>query len=347
MKKPKLEEAIASAAASSRLNVPAPASKPVPKISAPAADMSFFNKSSAGPSVIKPKARLPEISKREPASSTISTTKPTGSAVYVDPVASALQSLRQGQSKSTASVPPTNPPPTLTIRPTIRKPNRKGHLVRFRDDVSNAGVLVSIRHFTQEAHELEPAPWSNIDGVGNGNDNLAEGQALRIHGEMEEEVSWYEPSEFVGSRDVLPATPETLAQEMRERGLLASSESLDTPSENTVDVVSTGPRTGTWKSFMSIPPVTPIDSSQVSALINRLNIPAPIHQQLAPQYSASQWGQTTPAAQQYYGQQWPGDGHYDGQRGYYDYGQNQYSQQNNSYTGHGYQYTQPRDSYYR
>lgn len=186
-KKRKVDEPSASEITRPGPSQPAPTIKKPPPVS----DSSFFQKPITPSVVPKPKNRLPEFRKKDP----LPASPPLGSKPIptpeADPVNSLLQKLNYGQIQAQKPMVSSAASSAFTPRPPPRRPNRKGHTVRFRDSVPDAGVLETVRHFKQEPHELEPAPWSNIDGVSG--DNVAEGEALRVHGEMDEEVEWFEP----------------------------------------------------------------------------------------------------------------------------------------------------------
>jgi len=85
------------------------------------------------------------------------------------------------------------PAPASAPPKTTKKPNKKGFVVKFRDD-TGTGDLEEVKLFTQAEHEHELAPWQeDLQGVSMHQMDVSEGSALKHHEEMEEEVEWYEP----------------------------------------------------------------------------------------------------------------------------------------------------------
>ena len=111
------------------------------------------------------------------------------------PSASTLLAKTLAQLKPVATAPAVEPVPVPIAGPPkpTKKPNKKGFVVKFRDD-SGAGELEDVRLFTQAEHEHELAPWQeDLQGVSMHQMDVSEGSALKHHEEMEEEVEWYEP----------------------------------------------------------------------------------------------------------------------------------------------------------
>ena len=137
---------------------PEPAKSSTNKTSA---DMSFFGStSSAGAGPSRPRAKLPDIKKRDPsdvppAPASVPTSSPAAGLL-----AATMQALRQPSQPMTAAL-TASAPEIVEIKPTGPKPNKKGHIVRFRDTVDDGGELVSVREFKEEAWELERPPWQH------------------------------------------------------------------------------------------------------------------------------------------------------------------------------------------
>lgn len=70
---------------------------------------------------------------------------------------------------------------------------------------------------------------------------------------------------------MIETTPESLVQELRERGILGSAfDTAATPDETGVRIVQKGPTTGGWYQPVPVPAVAP-QASSVSALLGALN----------------------------------------------------------------------------
>lgn len=127
------------------------------------ADMSFFGANSgAASAAAKPKAKLPNFTKR-PAGAPAPA--PTSSLL-----ASTMRMLKKEDpsvSKPAAPVrsgglSPAVPPQRQPAKPAV-KLNKKGFAVRWVDETPNAGrPLEAIRTFRQEAHELIREPWQEL-----------------------------------------------------------------------------------------------------------------------------------------------------------------------------------------
>ena len=240
-------------------------------------DMSFFT----APESSTTKRPLPSIKKHA---------VPPTAAKPVNLLQQTLQSLtRPADPMSRPATDLIAPPvavPAVVPRP-VKKMNKKGHTVQFVDEVKQeAGLLENIRLFSQEDFEFDAVPWQNdTHGASTHQLEAAEGSAMKVHEHLEEEVDWVEPSgecylnkggvklmpEYTGIVPIIEATPETLVQEARERGILGSTyETAATPDESDVRTVQKGPSTRGWYQPATAPPVA-AQTSSVSALLGALN----------------------------------------------------------------------------
>jgi hypothetical protein len=282
------------------------------------ASMSFFS----GPPKTDTKPKIPNLKgmpaiKKRPAPLQTPTppaapARPPGGSL----LASTMSRLKNG---------PASPPPTKDVKPEIgsrpepkkEKLNRKGHTVRWVDNApgynpSGPRPLVAVREFTEAPHELEPAPWRLEDGAhGSMQDmNRAEGNVMhhRVYDEVEVAMDWVAPAPYEAP-EVGPSqpTPETAAQEERERAILAVSyvpgQEPITPDDIGVRTVAQDATTiqmntryhyngspAPVETPQAAPAAAAIGSTSVSDLLSRLNLP-----NLTPPASAA----PTPPAQSY------------------------------------------------
>ncbi|RXK39131.1 hypothetical protein M231_03636 [Tremella mesenterica] len=193
--------------------------KPAVKKEATKSDMSFFSATTPASSTVK-KRVIPDIKKID-RSAAPSTGAPTTSLLST----TMNQLLKKAQS----------PPPSavevagsgdLGAGSGKKQPNKKGHMVRFKDLIPDGGALESIRVFREEPHELEPAPWGNTNeahGKSVHQLDMSEGLALRAHG-VDEQIDWYDPEQYFDPaihRETPFTSSENEIQETRERGILA------------------------------------------------------------------------------------------------------------------------------
>jgi len=184
----------AIAAANRAAAVPKPAPVIVKKEPGKAAvtDMSFFGAPAVSTSM-KPKHKLPDIKKREPAVPTISTTNAAGSSSLLSATMSKL--LKKADSPIPTSAPLSAGPLDIVLKQEV-KLNKKGHTVKFKDSIPEGGALESIREFTQAPHEHYDAPWKvedDVHGMSTHQLDMDEGKALRAAEGIEEVIDWYEP----------------------------------------------------------------------------------------------------------------------------------------------------------
>lgn len=252
-KKRKGDEPSAAAGPSKK---PAPAPKTTtasaPKAAAARTDMSFFS----APSASKAKTSLPSFTKR----STPVAPPPTVSAA-TSLLAATMKKLKKDDS------PPIRSPrdeivvdltPVTRVEPKAGpKLNRKGHTVRWVDNVSpSSDKFLLVREFRQESYELEAAPWQEevslpsltpltvqegLHGMSAHQLDMQEGKAMRHHEGIEEVMDWYDPEReyhpsshrrplltsfaayYVPDQQPPPYTAEAQEQEARERSILAVS----------------------------------------------------------------------------------------------------------------------------
>ncbi|ORY25182.1 hypothetical protein BCR39DRAFT_544991 [Naematelia encephala] len=276
-------------------------------------DMSFFGTPAASSSsAVKPRPKLPEFKKRDPA---------------IVPIAAASSSknslLSSIMSSASAGLPSTTP--AVIAGPTMpqlteqkAKLNKKGHAVRFRDLILDGGALEEVRLFKEEPHELEPAPWRSEDGTHGLSAHqldVDEGKALRSHEAEQESIEWHAPEPLdLSAVPDLPQvplrTPEVEAQEQRERGILAVNLAPGhlpvSASEDGVRVVEYGagtrifdpPSNAGFIPAATAVPVAPVNLNELlgridtSALASvQLQPPPPPQPQVAYDYQQQPYGQ--------------------------------------------------------
>jgi hypothetical protein len=238
-------------------------------------DMSFFG---SGPSAAppKPRAKLPDIKKRDPAttpSPNVLSITPAPSGPKPSLLSTTLRNLQQRPAASTSASNVESPVATSSyIEPSTpvievrKKPNRKGHIVRFPEKIAQ---LELVREFTQTAFELEFNQQLS-HGMSAHQLDIGEGAAFRRHEDDEPDIfEWVEPEVFYepesdtgGIPSPTPRrTPEYENQEQRERATLAvihvGGMAIPDPSEDDVRFVSDGPGTGHW--------FTPVDAVDYAA----------------------------------------------------------------------------------
>ncbi|ORX33600.1 hypothetical protein BD324DRAFT_218235 [Kockovaella imperatae] len=303
------------------------------------ADMSFFGNTStlAGPS--RPRPKLPDIKKRDPSETApsklpASTGPPTPKppmAPAASLLASTLNAFRQqgavrpssNQAVLSANAAISIDSPPAEVKPAGPKPNKKGHVVRFRDNVPDSGDLVMVKEFKEEAWELEKAPWQQDEDLGGKTAHqldMAEGRALRTHETIEAEIDWYEPLLYEGGAEIPAPTPEVEEQEARERGILGvlytAAEVPSDPDESGVRIVQRGLQTGTWYPIhhdtSAVPPAAQNaailsglqTSASVSELLGSLNRDLFVPPTQQPQVYSYGQSQPAPGANyNYYSQQ--------------------------------------------
>lgn len=280
-------------------------SKPAAPLKATTTDMSFFGTAPTGAPTPKAKPKLPEFKKRD---STSNVNTATTSAPARSPIAAAstgllaqtLSKLRQSETRQNPGLAKEDDGAAADLKPVAKKPNRKGHTVKFSDSVPNGRPLEEIKIF--ESYRGPEGESEDSDPTSGGHDmayahtmEIGEGRALHLHDELEEETEWYEPpgkseqvayessadscAEYTGVAEIIPPTPEVAAQEERELGILAVTylgKSVPSDADETdVKIVTQDQDTGTWytpdalrPSQITAPP-TPAQTS-VSALLGAL-----------------------------------------------------------------------------
>jgi hypothetical protein len=116
----------------------------------------------------KPKLGLPDakIKKRDP-SAALPPPAPVQAPIPQGPglLATTLSQLTRKALPLLNTQPTTNIDPGPSVQGDGKpKPNKKGHMVKFRDLVPGGGALEEVREFTQMAKELEVPEWQ-IDQV--------------------------------------------------------------------------------------------------------------------------------------------------------------------------------------
>ena len=170
--------------------------RPVAK---PVTDMSFFGTTPSTNSKAKPK--LPDIKKRDPEVKKRDFAPTPAQAGPSSSTTSLLSATFKLLKKAESPVPATPVVgPGDAVPETKTKLNKKGHAVRFRDSVPDGGELATVRLFTQAAHELEPAPWTDdVSGMSTHDMDMDEGRAMRHIEGMEEAIDWYEPERVLAA----------------------------------------------------------------------------------------------------------------------------------------------------
>lgn len=248
---------------------------------------------------------MPEFKKRDSASNvnTTTTSAPARSPVVAAStglLAQTLSKLRQSESRQNPGLAKDDNGAAADLKPVAKKPNRKGHTVKFSDSVPNGRPLEEIKIF--ESYRGPEGESEESDSTSGGHDmayahtmEIGEGRALHLHDELEEEIEWYEPpgkfqqkvqvysaetcAEYTGVGEITPPTPEVAAQEERELGILAVTypEKGVPPDadETDVKIVTQDQDTGTWYTPDALRPAqitappTPVQTS-VSALLGSL-----------------------------------------------------------------------------
>ena len=144
-----------------------PSKAPTPKDkSKVSADMSFFGAAPPTTPAYKPRSKFPEIKKHE--ATACQSTTPAGAIASSAPslLAATMATLRQSYDPVPSQ--PTTVPRIATaevaeVKSAVKKPNKKGHVVQFVDNVPQGRELVSVRMFELPAHESELPWWFNTE----------------------------------------------------------------------------------------------------------------------------------------------------------------------------------------
>ncbi|WOO80363.1 uncharacterized protein LOC62_03G003880 [Vanrija pseudolonga] len=301
-----------------------PAAKPAARSGAKPAssntDMSFFvggSSASSSMTATKPKPKpLPDF-KRTP----VQPVAPVGGASGGSLLASTMKMLGKKEESPPLRMDsrpnPAAQPAAPRVDPNKPKPNKKGHLVRWVDLVASPPPdrpLEAIRPFTQEPHELEPAPWQEegeLHGMSAHDLDKQEGRAMHIHDALEEVVEWNEPSPYLAPDQLRGpvATLEVDAQDERERPIMAVSypagATPPTPDEASVRLVKDGDSTVSRvldKTLYTPAPPAPAPAAPVSNVQDLLrNLGGVISQVAQPAASSSSYGYDQYGAHQGYG----------------------------------------------
>lgn len=317
--KPSVKPAGASSSTSTR---PAakPAARPGAKPGSSNTDMSFFGGASSASSSMaasKPKPKpLPDF-KRTPVPPVAPSAGGAGAGSLLASTIRKLGKKEESPPLRTDTKPnPSAQPGAPRADPNKPKPNKKGHLVRWVDLLPSPPPnrpLEAIRPFTQEPHELEPAPWQEegeLHGMSAHDLDKQEGRAMHIHDALEEVVEWHEPSPYLDPATLSGpvVTAEVADQDERERPIMAVSypagATPPTPDEAGVRVVKDGESTVSRvldKTLYAPAPPAPAAAAPVSNVQDLLRNLGGVISQVAQPSASSSYGYDQYGAHQGYG----------------------------------------------